>query len=360
MWRYAIDDAIEQGVAGFLCLGDATEVGVEVDEILEIGALFRRMRAHGWVIEVDGNHGVRHGMRWASLLDVDVVDDRFARVVLRDAGGYVAMLLCAPYCRRGYAPYPNVDAGLEENYAAAARALADAVADAKTEAASLECPLIVAGHWTPAGFRVSPSDFEQTGGKEMVVPVEYLAQADLVLVGHIHEAQEFGNIHGVGSLFRTTFAERDQIKCYSIIEIESHRIFGEASPHPTHLIHVERRPLPTRPMIQVRVSGKSAPEIVQHILADGPNQDVKVIVETTQDDQTVYADILAPLEGLAGQFTWEVNRETHVATRAPEIEAAATLTDDFTVWLPMTYPDLDPARRAGVLSKVADLEAEVT
>ena len=85
MWDYAIDDAIAQEVDIFVCLGDATEVGIELDEVYEIGRRFQKMAAYGWVVEVDGNHGVRLGMRWTGLLGAMVVDDTFAVTALAAA-----------------------------------------------------------------------------------------------------------------------------------------------------------------------------------------------------------------------------------------------------------------------------------
>jgi DNA repair exonuclease SbcCD nuclease subunit len=348
MWDYAITDAIDQGVEGFIGLGDALEVGTDLEEVYEISRRFSRMLDQGWVFEVEGNHEPRAGMRWITMLSkqrctvadaeirMEVVGDAAAEVV----GGAVAFLL-VPYCRRGHPPYHQVQGEtLAEFYQNAGTHLGDLIGRAK---AAMSVPLIVCGHWTPAGFRVSPSEFEQTAGKEMVVPVEALAPADLVLVGHIHEAQEVGNVVGVGSMFRTTFAERGQTKSYVILTIAEGQV------------RWERRVLPTRPMREVRISGQQTLETVAAILAEGEDQDVKVIIEAAADDRTVYADSLAILDGLAGRFPWEVVRPTHVAARAPEIERSTTLREDFEVWLPLTYPQLTAERRAGVLEKVEAL-----
>lgn len=338
MWDWAITDAIQQQVSLFLCLGDVCEVGVQPDEIYEIGVRYDRMLDHAPVVEVDGNHGARLGLRWAKLIGrgVEVIDATIHPYI----GLSGVTILGAPYCRRGHAPYEAIptDIPLADYYGQAAQLLGARINEERER--SGRDLLIVAGHWTPAGFKVGPSDLEQTGSKEMVVPLDVLARADQVYVGHIHQAQEIGLVHGVGAMFRTTFAEVGQEKSYTLVEITGHSISNR------------RVPLPCRPMREVRVSGAKAAETVASIVAAGANQDVKVIVEASAGDPAIYSEILAPLDALSGRAPWQVQREQVIKARAPELELAQNLVEEFDIYLRSTQPTLPDDVRSAVLHKV--------
>ena len=349
-WDFAIEDAIAQEVHGFIGLGDVMEIGVNTADLTEISYRYAGMLDQGWVCEVQGNHEPHQGLRWIEPLTKQrmIIADEGVKIeplTLRSGGldPLEAVALLIPYCRRGVVSLPEWDEmTLAEFYAAAAAKVGEMVAEAKATFGP-DMPLIIAGHWTPAGFEVGPSELELTASKEMVVPLDVLAPADLVLVGHIHRAQQIGNVVGVGSMFRTTFAERDQEKSYVIVTIDDGAVSWE------------RRVIPTRPMKELRIPGERVAEIVGSIVSGDPDQDIKLVIETMPDDKTVYADLLAPLDALPGRFPWEVIRPSLVVTRAPEIEQSVTIVNDFDVWLPLTYPDLSAARRAGVLDKVEAL-----
>jgi hypothetical protein len=349
-WDAAIDDAIAQGVHGFIGLGDVMEIGVNTADLTEISYRYARMLDQGWVCEVQGNHEPHQGLRWIEPLTKQrmIIADEGIKIeplLLRsgDLDPLEAVALLIPYCRRGVVSLPEGDEmTLAEFYAAAAAKVGEMVAEAKATFGP-DMPLIIAGHWTPAGFEVGPSELELTASKEMIVPLELLAPADLVLVGHIHRAQQIGNVVGVGSMFRTTFAERDQEKSYVIVTIDDGAVSWE------------RRVIPTRPMKELHISGARVAETVGSIIAGDPDQDIKLVIETTPDDKTVYADLLAPLDALPGRFPWEVIRPSIAVTRAPEIEQSVTLANDFDVWLTLAYPDLSPTRRAAVIEKVESL-----
>ena len=302
-------------------------------DLTEISYRYAGMLDQGWVCEVQGNHEPHQGLRWIEPLTKQrmIIADEGVKIeplTLRSGGldPLEAVALLIPYCRRGVVSLPEWDEmTLAEFYAAAAAKVGEMVAEAKATFGP-DMPLIVAGHWTPAGFEVAPSELELTASKEMVVPLDVLAPADLVLVGHIHRAQQIGNVVGVGSMFRTTFAERDQEKSYVIVTIDDGAVSWE------------RRVIPTRPMKELRIPGERVAEIVGVYHRGRSRSGHQARDRDDAGRQDVYADLLAPLDALPGRFPWEVIRPSLVVTRAPEIEQSVTIVNDFDVWLPRDVP----------------------
>lgn len=364
VWSWAIDDAIEQGVEGFVGLGDVLETGCTMDEVYTVSCLYQRMLEHGWVLEDDGNHGVYGGLAWVQnvgrgrLFNAEpfvqplVAWDEFkAFIPPGQKSAHPVLFLLTPYCRRGRSPYPVAgNEALETYYDRAAASVGQLIA--RTRYHQPEATLVVAGHWTVEGAVTGPSDMELTGGKEMIVPQRLLRPADAVVLGHIHKAQEFrgalgrgGDIVLAGSMYRTTFAERDQEKSYVLLHIENGHV------------EWERRALPVRPMKEVRISDAQCAEIVAS-LNDGVERDVKIVLEMDRPGAPVSSaltDALAKLAEIPGHYPWEIVRQAEQRTRAPEIDTVESVIEEFRVWLDATRRSMSDGQRERVLRLVDEL-----
>jgi DNA repair exonuclease SbcCD nuclease subunit len=130
-----------------------------------------------------------------------------------------------------------------------------------------------------------------------------------VLSGHIHRAQQL--THAIdrqplpapviypGSIERTSFAERFESKYYVILKIE----LSSPIPH----LEVEYRPLPSRPMIKLKIpTGGAKPEAIKtHLHQTLSNLDPDAIVRlqfTGPNAETIQASLSASdLRALAPQ-----------------------------------------------------------
>ena len=348
MWDWSIADAIDQGATAFVGLGDVVEGDPDGEERYELGRRYREMKQHGPVYEVLGNHEERHALRWLEFLGVTVAWDSFVVSILADQ----AYLLLAPYARKGHTPYDQMSSnrGFEASSHAAAEILTSAVR--RVRQSCRQEPLIVAGHWTVNGARLSENDHEIHAATEMVVPVEAFDEVDLAVSGHIHKAQEIApNIVYTGSLYRCSFAEAKDEKSYLLITVD-----GDA-------VTWARRPIPCREMVEHRLVW--TPELAAALQEPGAfgnldgnrNWEVKITLEIPQDQFSTFdRSVFAPLEQAASYFVLDKQIVTAQRTRNPEIARAQTLADQFFVWIEATQGPVDPARRERLQQKLAHLE----
>jgi DNA repair exonuclease SbcCD nuclease subunit len=107
-------------------------------------------------------------------------------------------------------------------------------------------------HQTVEGARVGPSDYTFRSGSDIVVGSEIPQGLDAVLVGHIHRAQVLERdlagrplaapVIYPGSVERTAFAERSEVKGYAMVTIAPPAAEGSRP------VKAEFVPLPARPM----------------------------------------------------------------------------------------------------------------
>ena len=227
---FAIDDALAQGATHFALLGDLFEqhpTGTEYAALLD---RVHRMREHGPVIAILGNHesyaalafwhhvGVR--VAWESIVSIDTPEAR---------------VLAIPYPRRGRPPFNDLDGEtIGETMQSAAARIANVVR-AHLDSMPTPRPLIVLGHFTIAGMTTRDADFEQHAATEVIVPRAAFDGCALVAVGHVHLRQEVAeNIIGIGSLVRHSWAERADPKSYTLVTVEASRVTYEHRDVPAH------------------------------------------------------------------------------------------------------------------------------
>ncbi|MBI4953047.1 MAG: DNA repair exonuclease [Myxococcales bacterium] len=128
------------------------------------------------------------------------------------------------------------------------------------------------------GARVGPSDFTFRTGDDVVAAASLPAGFAAVLAGHIHRHQILTrDLRGrplaapvlyPGSVERTSVAERDETKGYLELELVPGARPGEA------LRRAAFRPLPTRPMVVVRLAAPAEPahleRALERVVADAP------------------------------------------------------------------------------------------
>jgi DNA repair protein SbcD/Mre11 len=218
MIRWSTQDAIEQGADHFFFLGDIFEGAPSPREYRAfIDVLFDLVKHGGFVGICRGNHEDYEALSFFETLHpmirVAWDDTRLLRL------GDVQILLI-PYPTRHRAPYQNLDDGgtIAGSMQAASKRIAGWVNEANAPG---QAPLIVLGHFTIQGMTTRDAEFELHSSQEPVVPQSAFSEADLVIVGHIHRRQQVAaNIVGAGSLYRTSWAERDDPKGYVIVSAD--------------------------------------------------------------------------------------------------------------------------------------------
>jgi hypothetical protein len=342
MWDWAIDDAIAQGATGFVGLGDVVEGDPDGEERYALCARYRRMRRHGPVIEVLGNHESRPALRFLEFLDITVAWDEFLLTSLDSQ----AALLAMPYARKGYPPYYRPDhEPTIHTIEAGNRTMADEMRSAIALVRSrVHVPLIVAGHWTVAGARLGDSDVEIHASQEMIVPVDAFEGADLVISGHIHLAQEIPpNIVYAGSLYRCSFAEMGDPKSYVLVTVEDGHV------------RWERQPVPAREQAGI-VLNWTPDWRPPADLSPYAGTEVKLIVEVPADRVGAFdPSVFEPLRAAAALFELDKRIESFQRVRAPEIVAMQTLPEQFFAWTRAHGIDLDESRRQRLQAKLASM-----
>jgi DNA repair exonuclease SbcCD nuclease subunit len=150
------------------------------------------------------------------------------------------------------------------------------------------------------GATVGPSDHVFRGGCDVVRGGAIPSQFAAVLSGHVHRSQVLVNdLRGrplgapviyPGSVERTSFAERDESKCFAVLRFD-----GAGAPR-GRLLGVRFQRLPARPMVAIDVprgirDGSAAARFVRDELARAPS-DAVVSVRVSRDcDRSVLASL---------------------------------------------------------------------
>jgi len=126
-------------------------------------------------------------------------------------------------------------------------------------------------HHCVEGATCGPGDFVFRGAPDVVRGAELPSEVAIVLTGHIHRHQVLErDLRGAplpapvlypGSVERTSFAEKDEPKGYSLLDLAPDGTGGG------RVEHLEQRPLPARPMIEqpLPVAGRSRRQIEEHV-----------------------------------------------------------------------------------------------
>lgn len=141
-------------------------------------------------------------------------------------------------------------------------------------------------HQTVEGAQVGPSDYTFRSGSDVIRGGDIPAEFDAVLCGHIHRAQLLTrDLSGkplpapvifAGSVERTSFAERHEIKSYSICSFSTSVVCGK------RMVNASFVALPARPMIQLDIehpdlAGRSlTQQLEQHIRRLDPHAVVRI------------------------------------------------------------------------------------
>lgn len=136
-----------------------------------------------------------------------------------------------------------------------------------------ECPSgirILCLHQTIEGATVGPSDFVFRSGPDIVRGHDLPTDLAAVLSGHIHRAQKISHdlagrplpttVYYPGSVERTSYAERDEVKGYLILEVAASNNGGRVVTSTFHK-------LPTRPLesLEINSTGRSAEQLEREI-----------------------------------------------------------------------------------------------
>jgi exonuclease SbcD len=163
-------------------------------------------------------------------------------------------------------------------------------------------------HQTVEGAKVGPSDYTFRRGPDVIRGSDIPAEFDAVLCGHIHRAQmltrDLSNrplpapVIYAGSIERTSFAERDERKSYSICS------FSTALRRGQRMVDASFVALPARPMIHLDIerpdpAGRSlTKQLEQHIRRLDPDAVVRIQVNgplSPTDEQVLSAANLRSL-----------------------------------------------------------------
>ena len=381
---YVIDDALAQGATHFALLGDLFEQNPTGTEYAALLDRVHRMRADDReVIVILGNHEAYASLAFWHHLGVRVAWDEIAIVNTDEA-----RILAIPYPRRGKPPVDDLedDGTIQGSMKAAADRIARLIADYRHAVK----PTIVLAHFTIQGMTTLDTDFEQHQATEVIVPRAAFEGCALAAVGHIHKAQNWnGGWHptacnecgadpmgahmegcgdyghelrgwrydmsgegpalvGTGSLIRHSFAEKDDPKSYTLVDI-----------HDGHTTWT-RRLVPARPQIVETMDWQPSPSanaVAANILAmRAPGHEVKLTVRIAEDLVSSFdASVFQVVREQAALFVLDRETVTSARTRAPEIHAAHTLPELLAAWLAATGTELSE-RSARLAEKLGEVE----
>lgn len=229
-------------------------------------------------------------------------------------------------------------------------------------------PRIVAMHGMIGGAKTSLG--QPLVGCDMEVALDdlALAQADIVLLGHIHLPQEFGKVNGApvlytGSSRRTAFGEVE-VKSYVLATLTRGRRYDESESVDRVRWNAtcERIPLPATPMLLIDGEyrdGKltlDAPEAYDNIAG----ADVRLRFRCTTENREAARAAAERLQTEMLQTAVAVVTDeqlTVVATaRVPEIVNATSLTDKLRMFRKARGEVLEPEHETRLAGKVGDLQ----
>lgn len=327
----------------FVFTGDVFEGDPTPDEYFAFLQRVYKLLEHGLVLIVRGNHESFEAYRFFELLSpmITVAWDSFQVVDLD-----VARVLLVPYPVRYRPPFHDVD---QETIAGSTRAAAGVIANAVREAAARKPvrPLLVFGHFTVEGMTTRDTDFERHSTNEVVVPLEALAPAAVVKVGHIHRAQQLTDrVGSVGDLYRCSFAEAEDPKIFSLITVQ-----------PDGSVTEEAVPTQCRGMREFALElDQISGQLAEITAAAEEGNEVKVTVsmdstEVARYDQSVFDAVRA----VAPYFLLEKDVRPVQRVRAPDMRLDMSLAEEFFAWTSAVGIDVAPDRAAGLNDKLQRL-----
>jgi len=200
---------------------------------------------------------------------------------------------------------------------------------------------------------------------EVVVPRAAFDGCGLTAIGHIHRAQNtdgperwsyctnggitHGEIVGVGSLIRHSFAEAADPKSYTLVTVDQGRV------------HWLRREVPAREQLVETMDWQASPSanaVAANLFAmQASGKEIKLTVEIAEDrlasfDPTVFD----PIREAAVHFVLERVTVSAERVRAPQLMKASSLAEQFGAWESAMGLDLSPERRTRLMEKIAGLE----
>lgn len=178
--------------------------------------------------------------------------------------------------RIGLSGFPYVRDNIRKNFPRVLHTIREHAASAEQSDIRVLCM-----HQIVEGARIGVYDYVFRSGGEVIRSADIPGDIDLVLSGHIHRYQilrsglDGKNLNAPvfypGSIDRTSFAERNEVKGYLILEISM-----SGNPRRSTVSH-QFIPLPTRPMVSFDIdAGMLTPENALAMLGDllkGQNPD---------------------------------------------------------------------------------------
>ena len=336
----AVKDAIAQGADAFAFLGDIFEGKPHPREYGDFIGLMLDLASRGMVMIVRGNHEDYEAYSFFGGLspNVHVAWDEF---LVCDLGTAAALLI--PYPTRHRRPFHDLADGntISGSMHAAAARIRGAVQKLCDTARR---PVIVLGHFTIEGLGTRDTEFELHQTNEVVVPQAALAPAALTIVGHIHRAQTLTPaILGVGSMYRTSFAEAEDPKCYLMVCIdETART-------------TERRPTAAREMLDLEVElDDLTPAWVREVADRAHGKEVKVRVHMDADAVKRFDPAaFLPIEQAAAYVPKPERIVRPIQrVRAPDVTTVMTLPEQLAAWMRSTEQAVDPERFTRLVDKI--------
>jgi DNA repair exonuclease SbcCD nuclease subunit len=156
-------------------------------------------------------------------------------------------------------------------------------------------PTIVLGHFTIEGMAVQGTEFEVHQATEVVVPRSAFAHVALTAVGHIHRPQDLRHgIIAVGSLIRHSFAEKDDVKSYTLVSVDSDQVTWE------------RRPVPCRDMLEESVQWGAGTAVALPTADVCAGKEIKLVVEIREDQLATFdPSVFDPIRAAAAYFVFD-------------------------------------------------------
>jgi DNA repair exonuclease SbcCD nuclease subunit len=335
--------AMQHGVTVHVFLGDVFEGDPTPNEYHAfLQRVYRLIEHNSIVCIVRGNHESYAAYGFFELLHPMI---RVAWNDFLDVRLGAARLLLVPYPVRYRPPFHTVD---QDTISGSIRASAVLIADKiRTTVAFDAKPVLVLGHLSIEGLTTRDMDFERHSPNEVVVPLEAFAPAALTKVGHIHKAQQLtGKVGSVGSLYRCSFAEADDLKVFSLVTIaDDGTIIDEAIPSPC------------RGMCEFRVA---LDDLVPATLATftaaaEAGNEIKIVVSMDSTDTARYdPTVFDPIRAIAPLLVVEKDVRPVQRVRAPELKPDMDLAEEFFAWCRATDISLLD-RVTGIKEKLEEL-----
>lgn len=232
--------------------------------------------------------------------------------------------------------------------------------------ATHEGPRILAGHWQIDGAVTSTGQPLVGGGMRIGLADLALAQADIVLSGHIHKPQEW--VHGgteivmCGSPFRTAFGEVEE---KSVVRARWEHWDGEVTEPGARRWALEswsRVPTPATPMLLFTAAWRPETGMLSFEGETAPVGGAEVRLRYTagadqRSQAKAFAEKLREAWLVAGALHVKVEEEVVPVTRAraPEVARASTLEEQLAAYWTARGVAVDPARARRIFTKLGEI-----